>query len=635
MNRLLQYFIKGILPTALLFVFVNVGYSQQSRELFLDAKITSIAADIPGINELVDISVSDVPLQEFVRGIASNAGLNINVDPNVKVRITANYSKVKVSDILIFLCKEYSLDISTTGNIISLAPYLEPVKEKPQPKLREIKVEYDQESNLLTVDLMNDTLYRVVRKLTDLSKKNVIIAPELNNVLISGYIKSMPFDVAMERLMFTNKLSCSATKDNFYLIDRADVAKASGEKKVSENTPDLFDRNYAFSMHTPTTFSLQCSGASLDELVRKVSDTLSIGYSVVDKLEGKVDLNLVNVSYDDFLRRAFAGSVYSFSMLESVYVVGKSDNAMLKTARMVRLQHRTVDKLIDVIPEMFSTKLIIKEFADQNSFIVSGDPLVIDRFQSFIKEVDQVVPLVLIELLIVEVNKSRSVSVGLNLGVKTPTAGKQTLSPGVDYNVSPNDLNNVIDRINSFGWINLGKVSPNFFMNIQALEDDGKIVIRSTPKLATLNGHEATMSSGEKKYYKEERSNVFGSQNPSYEKSYTWTAIEAKLAVTIRPIVSGNEQITLEITVDQSQFTPREFEGAPPGSVNRTFKSQIRMKNQEMVLLGGLDKFNTNNTSKGLPLLARIPVLKWIFGSNSRSKNDSKLSLFIQPTIIF
>jgi type IV pilus assembly protein PilQ len=153
--------------------------------------------------------------------------------------------------------------------------------------------------------------------------------------------------------------------------------------------------------------------------------------------------------------------------------------------------------------------------------------------------------------------------------------------------------------------------------------------------LATLNGHEASLSNGEKRYYKEEKSNFIGTQNPTLSSSYTWTQITADLKITIKPFVSGNDQITLDIVVDQSQFTKSETVGAPPGSVTRNFKSLIRMKNQEMVLLGGLDNFSSTNTSQGLPLLARIPIIKWLFGSTSRSKTDTKLNLFIQPTIIY
>ncbi|MEM9023002.1 MAG: hypothetical protein AAGB22_04635 [Bacteroidota bacterium] len=36
-----------------------------------------------------------------------------------------------------------------------------------------------------------------------------------------------------------------------------------------------------------------------------------------------------------------------------------------------------------------------------------------------------------------------------------------------------------------------------------------------------------------------------------------------------------------------------------------------------------------------MPFLARIPVIKWFFGSQNKSNSKSKLNLFIKPTIIY
>ena len=172
-------------------------------------------------------------------------------------------------------------------------------------------------------------------------------------------------------------------------------------------------------------------------------------------------------------------------------------------------------------------------------------------------------------------------------------------------------------------------------MKIKALEEDGIINIRSTPKLSTINGHEAVLTSGETKYYKEERNNYIGTQNPSLSSSYTWQSVNADLTIKIKPFVSGNDQITLDITVQQSEFTPREYEDSPPGSVTRNFESSIRVKNGEMVLLGGLEKNQKSQTSKGFPILSRIPVIKWLFSSVEDVDDESKLNVFIQPTILY
>lgn len=634
-------FLQGVVTFVLLLTIAFHVSAQQGRINGIQSRLMAITPEIPALEDKIDISVSDVSIQEFIRGMGKNSSINIHVDPALKVRITANYSQVRVTDILVFLCKEYNLDLNITGTIISIVPFAEPVVEKPKPVRKDPKVEYLKDEDKLTLDLSNDSLVYVTRKITDLTQRNIIVSPEITNMVISGYIKNTAFDAALEKIMYANKLTVRRTKDNFYMVEKIDT-KASGTLESSRRGSGAAyaegdnDNRLIFMFNTPTQFSLQCNSIPFEKILKTVSDTLKINYILLDKIEGEGQLSLNNVDYEKFLKNIFNGNQYGFKYVDGNYLIGKQDNPLLKTSKLIKLQYRTVDKVLEIIPAEVLGNMIVKEFPEQNSFVVTGNALQLEKLESFIQEVDRVVPLILIEILIVEVSKTKAVSVGLSAGLKSPSGTpNKSISPEFNYDVNPTTINNVLGKINSIGWINFGKVGTNFYLNLKALEEDNKLVIRSTPKLATLNGHEANMSSGEKKFYKEVRNDLIGTQNPTISNSYTWTPIEANLVVKIKPIVSGNDHITLDISVEQTQFTKQGADGAPPESVTRKFQSLIRMKDQEMVLLGGLDKYSTSNSSKGLPLIARIPVLKWIFGNNSRSKTDSKLSLFIQPTIIY
>jgi type IV pilus assembly protein PilQ len=111
--------------------------------------------------------------------------------------------------------------------------------------------------------------------------------------------------------------------------------------------------------------------------------------------------------------------------------------------------------------------------------------------------------------------------------------------------------------------------------------------------------------------------------------------VSADLSVVINPIVSGDEQITLDVHVKQSSFTEKIAPTAPPGTVTRDFQSLIRVKNEEMILLGGLEENSMNDSGTGTPLLSRIPVIKWLFSSRNKTKKKSKLTIFIKPTVVY
>ena len=105
--------------------------------------------------------------------------------------------------------------------------------------------------------------------------------------------------------------------------------------------------------------------------------------------------------------------------------------------------------------------------------------------------------------------------------------------------------------------------------------------------------------------------------------------------LTIKPLVSGDGQVTLDIFVIQSSFGNRIDENAPPDISSREFSSIIRVQDQDIVVLGGLEEQVKKNSGSGVPFLARIPVIKWFFSSRKREASKAKLTVFIKPTIIY
>jgi len=168
------------------------------------------------------------------------------------------------------------------------------------------------------------------------------------------------------------------------------------------------------------------------------------------------------------------------------------------------------------------------------------------------------------------------------------------------------------------------------------LEEQGALKLRSTPQLATLNGHKAELSIGETAYYLENQNNLVQNQNQSnILQTQQYKAVNADLSVSILPQISADEQITMDIHVKQSSFTERISTTAPPGTINRDFKSLIRVKNGDMIMLGGLEENSKSESGSGLPWISRVPVLKWFFGNRTKKKTENKLTIFIKPVIIY
>src|SRR5581483_9217049 len=115
--------------------------------------------------------------------------------------------------------KKYELDITFTGAIMSFTKYVPPVKiTEYVPKT--IDASYDKANDLLTIDLKNDSLSNAAQKLTEITGRNFIYAPDLSKKVLNVYIKQMALKDAMDKLGFANSLKVTETDDNAFMIER-------------------------------------------------------------------------------------------------------------------------------------------------------------------------------------------------------------------------------------------------------------------------------------------------------------------------------------------------------------------------------------------------------------------------------
>jgi type IV pilus assembly protein PilQ len=293
--------------------------------------------------------------------------------------------------------------------------------------------------------------------------------------------------------------------------------------------------------------------------------------------------------------------------------------------------------ILSIVPDEVTKDLDIKIDKELNSFIVNGPSANIERFESFIKYIDKAVPVILIEVMLLEVNKSATIETGITGGIgDKPVATKGNVYPNSDILLGAQTINKIINGFSGFGSLNIGNVVPNFNVSLKAMESNGNLKVRSAPRLSTLNGHKAYLSIGETTYYVVTNQNFYGSQIPQASEVKNYQPIDAELSVSIMPLVSGDGQITMDIKVIQSSFNGQKVDkNAPPGINSREFTSIIRVKDQDIIVLGGLEEKVKNDSGTGVPLLARIPIIKWIFSSRKREDSKKKLTVLIKPTVIY
>ncbi|MGD2035047.1 MAG: hypothetical protein PVF73_08325 [Bacteroidales bacterium] len=615
-------------------VFVFSAAVQDPYER-LDSLLTARSEEIPALNSKVSISVSDVTLDEFLRGVANSSGLNLDVEPGLDFRVVNNFANVEVKDMLVFICRQYELDIKVTGNIISIVKAGDGVYSSSE------SVKWDKEKQLITLDYTNVPVEQVVREITQKTDANVILAPNARGKTISAYIRSTPLKTALDKLAYSNALLLTRSDDKFFILEqeirpqdigRSQAQEGSVRSRTGRRSAGSGDYLLQVDMVSEGIFDITASNAPVTVVLEELSGNAGFSYFISPQIEDVVSMQLRHVTVNDILNNLFGGTEIGFRKTDNIYLIGERNLFDFNEHKVIRLQNRSIETLLEYIPEDIKENLHIIEFPELNSLLVSGAAYQVKTFENFISDIDKVVPVIMIEVIIMYVNKSAAVATGIQAGLADePVPTRGTAFPGIDMQLGAPEINEIL---NNMGLVNLGKVTPNFYITLQALEEQGYIDMSSTPRLATLNGHEATLSIGNTEYYLEEQTHLYGTQNPQQTTSQEYKAINAELSVKIRPVLSADEQITLEIEVRQSDFTERISKTAPPGSVNREFTSNIRVKNQEMILLGGLMEKRKSDSGSGTPLLARIPVIKWLFSSRKYEKSESKFSVLIKPTIV-
>ncbi len=613
----------------LLCLFTVSAYGQSDDRLaVIERRLDSLAVRDTLYLAEVDVSVGKMPLAELLRSVAKVNALSISVKGAGDLVVTCNFNRARVVDLLYFLCKEYTLDLEVIGNIVSIWPYAKTPAPPPEPK-----VVYYPNDTTLSYDLIAASLTEVARRITDSCGVNLIVPQSLYGQRVSGYVARMPFAEAIFTLASTNGLEASCDKSGrtwtFEALPVDDKASAS---------PSPYRRRMTYGSSQLAIDSLGRITASIGrgnvyDILLDVCEELHLDYFFIAPPNVQTGIFVKDVDVETLFDVLFTGTPYTYYVEEGIYMFGEAKDEKVFSTKVIPMVYRTVDNLTEIIPDNLKKKIQVTAFPDLNSMICSGDQRAVSRIEHFLKSIDKTVPLITIEVMIVDASKEVMLEAGLGLGVGTkPTKTTATFSPGVEMTLGAEAINNVLDAT---GIVRLGRVTENFYANLKMMDDNGTIDLRSTPKLSTLNGHVATLSSGEMQYYKETNNTYMGTQNPVQSTSYVWKNVEANMTLSILPYVSQDGHITMTVELTQSEFTSRTEAEAPPGTTTRSFKSMIRVQNGETVLLGGIDRNSHEKSSQGLPFIARVPVLRWIFGKHKNSRQDRRLNVFIKPTVIY
>ncbi len=110
---------------------------------------------------------------------------------------------------------------------------------------------------------------------------------------------------------------------------------------------------------------------------------------------------------------------------------------------------------------------------------------------------------------------------------------------------------------------------------------------------------------------------------------------EFGIKLEIEPVVGFDNTIVAKITTESSAIDPDRPGGGntPPGFITRRTSTDVRMNDNETLIMSGLvDRQLSENVSK-LPFLGDIPIIGALFKNTLSGNTDNDLVIFVTPTV--
>jgi general secretion pathway protein D len=265
-----------------------------------------------------------------------------------------------------------------------------------------------------------------------------------------------------------------------------------------------------------------------------------------------------------------------------------------------------------------------------NQLLVRTRPAQWKEIESAIKRLDNAPLQVQIETRILEVNLSGELDLGVQwyLGrlagnssstTVANTAGHQGALGGGGAGLGADSL------FYSF-------VSSNLQVALHALETNGRTQVLSAPSLVVMNNQQAQIQVGDNIPISQTTVNTSNSDTTLSSVEYVQTGVILDVVPRINP--GGLVYMDIQQQVSDADTTSTSETQSNPRISTRSVSTQVAVQSGQTVLLGGLIKQDNAESGSSVPYLGKIPGLRWLFGTTSKSKARTELIVLITPRVI-
>jgi general secretion pathway protein D len=260
----------------------------------------------------------------------------------------------------------------------------------------------------------------------------------------------------------------------------------------------------------------------------------------------------------------------------------------------------------------------------QSAVILRGTQAQMILAEKLFSDIDKPKGEVIIDIAVMQVSRDRLRTLGTNV----PTTANVTLVPGTGGSGGSGDF-----TVNSLGKL----VADNFHVSfggasVTFLMSDSNSKLIQNPEIRVLDNEKATLKIGDRVPISTGsfQSGLSGGVNTQFQ------YLDVGVNIDITPHIHSGGEVTLKMGLEISSVTGTQNIGgiSQPVIGQRRIEHETRLKDGEVNLIGGILEDSETGSLSGYPWIAKIPILKYLFGQDTKDRRENEIVFSITPHII-
>src|SRR5271166_2551699 len=311
-------------------------------------------------------------------------------------------------------------------------------------------------------------------------------------------------------------------------------------------------------------------------------------------------------------------------------------------------QPNELQDLVNILRTLLDTQRL-QQFPSQQAVVVRGTPDQIAMAQKLIDDLDKSRPEVVVEVAIMQVNRDKL----RNLGIQPPASITVNLQSNTSTTTSASGTNvgTGSGTVSTTSGATTGSLTLNELAHLNAtnvlitipattanfLFTDSSSKLITQPQIRASDGQKASLKIGERVPVATGsfQPGIGGvGINPLVNTQFNYIDVGVNIDVT--PHVHGTDEVTLKLAMDISAVDSYQNIGGiqQPVIGQRKIEHEIRMREGEANIMGGILESDQTKSIAGIPGLAQIPGLRWLFSSEQKEVKDNEIVFVLLPHIV-